>query len=83
MSAPFLFDQQQICACEVTILCEERINCMHDYLTIGPYCTLYQLAVKYIRDKINCFEASIDVYNQNSELVLKNVTEAIFRCKIK
>lgn len=34
---------------------------MHDYLTIGHYCTLYQLAVKYIRDKINCFESFIDV----------------------
>ena len=27
-------------------------------------------------------ELSVDVYNQNGELVLKNVTEAIVKCKI-
>lgn len=60
MSTLFLFDRLQICACEVTILCE-KMNYTNGYFTIGHYCILYQLAAKYIRDKINCFEPFIDV----------------------
>ena len=33
-------------------------------------------------EKNGLVEVSIDVYNQNGELVLKNVTEAIVKCKI-
>lgn len=39
----------------------EKMNYTNGYLTIGHYCILYQLAEKYIRDKINCFESFIDV----------------------
>jgi len=33
-------------------------------------------------EKNGIVEVSVDVYNQNGELVLKNVTEAIVRCKL-
>lgn len=33
-------------------------------------------------EKNGIAEISVDVYNQNGELVLKNVTEAIVKCKI-
>lgn len=60
MSTFFLFDRLQICACEVTILCE-KMNYIKDYLTIGHYYIFCQLSEKYIRDKIKCFESFIDV----------------------
>ena len=51
-----------------------------DFMVLNNYCDGKLTHIKR-NEKNGIVEVSFDVYNQNNELVLKDVTEAIVKCK--